>query len=231
MSFQHLTDKWHPTIGADHQQGPYLRMEMANVIRDHGLFKLPGICDRHVLYTDSNVIFANEITHQDMNWLKSLMPSSGPIFAMYGREHEKERLLPINTGVMMVDIPKFEQAWPDMFAFALAKGPFGAFDQGWITDYFESTPERKANSTLLPVYWNWKPYWPLASQVPVSQIKIFHFHGPKPGRGLETLAHCEPATSPYQHFILWASCCDHAKMGNYALQLFDMFKVSANLIC
>ena len=44
-----------------HLQGPFLKLDVPAVIRKHHLLDLPGVCQRHALYTDADIIFANTI--------------------------------------------------------------------------------------------------------------------------------------------------------------------------
>ena len=76
LSIQDEIAHWHRLddhLGHDHLMGPYLRMDIPLVSLKHGLFDLPSICPRHVLYTDADALFVNPLTHNDMNALKSFM--------------------------------------------------------------------------------------------------------------------------------------------------------------
>jgi hypothetical protein len=46
-------------------QGPWLRLDIPKLIKDHDLFNMPNVCKKHVIYKDVDVIFANRITKQD----------------------------------------------------------------------------------------------------------------------------------------------------------------------
>jgi hypothetical protein len=49
------------TTGNDHLMGPYLRLHIVSIMRDHPellLSQRPNICADHVLYTDSDVLFS-----------------------------------------------------------------------------------------------------------------------------------------------------------------------------
>ena len=54
-------------------QGILLRLDIPDIIEQNGLFDLPGICPQHVIYTDSDVIFANPVSHADIHKLKRQM--------------------------------------------------------------------------------------------------------------------------------------------------------------
>merc|ERR1711862_357012 len=86
-------------------------------------------------------------------------------------------------------------------------------DQQMLNIYRKNGNERK--HTLLPIYYNWKVYWKLEPSS-FSQIKIVHFHGPKPGRGLEGMAKCNLTAvsakvigrADYGPFLHQGICCD-----------------------
>jgi len=165
---------------------------------------LPNICPRHVLYTDSDVMFTNKITHKDMDMLKSLIPPSGKPYVLYGHEHVISHK-PQNTGIVLMDIPKFEKAWPEFLQFRRdVKGGVPSFDQGWFNLYHSKNKTYQERRALLPVYWNWKVYWKLEPSS-FSDLKIVHFHGPKPGIGVGSLALCDTnmtgVPAPYRYFV------------------------------
>eukprot|EP00526_Cylindrotheca_closterium_P014703 CAMPEP_0113627302 /NCGR_PEP_ID=MMETSP0017_2-20120614/14133_1 /TAXON_ID=2856 /ORGANISM="Cylindrotheca closterium" /LENGTH=283 /DNA_ID=CAMNT_0000537539 /DNA_START=231 /DNA_END=1079 /DNA_ORIENTATION=- /assembly_acc=CAM_ASM_000147 len=110
--------------------GPYLRLEIPALIKRHRLTSDHGICKEHVLYTDSDVMFVNTIHPADLAQLKGLSSYPSDAYVVYGRESNITGE-PKNTGVMMIDILRFEQEWPSILEFGIHNGPFSAFDQGW----------------------------------------------------------------------------------------------------
>jgi hypothetical protein len=71
LSFQdHVTHTKKPQAAI---MGPYMRLDIPQIIKKHHLWSSTtnGICQEdYVLYTDSDVLFANPITHHDMKSLK-----------------------------------------------------------------------------------------------------------------------------------------------------------------
>lgn len=172
-------------------------------MRKHGLFDLPGICSPHALYTDADVIFPNPLTVNDMHALKSFMiqrdrmPNNGkekqkniwkalkdrrdkkePPIIMYDRESVVHDTNPTNTGVMLMDVPRFgnELTVNSLLRFRNEHPDpkrFQAFDQGWMNLYFSQNEERRAFGHLLPIHWNWKLYWTLEPSH-FDDLKIVH---------------------------------------------------------
>jgi hypothetical protein len=146
---------------------------------------MPGVCARHVLYTDTDVIFANPLTHVDLEATIARISEPESAFVAYGPEaHQNDGAF--NTGVMFIDTYRFVKAFPAMLAFGISeKFRFPAYDQGWMNAFFTLTENEGGRTSLGPL-WNWKVYWPPVSP---STIKVIHFHGPKPGNGLEYIAY------------------------------------------
>ncbi|CAJ1932346.1 unnamed protein product [Cylindrotheca closterium] len=225
LSFQDLVNnKLVKNVHANHM-GPFLRIDVPKIVREHKLMDLPGICDRHVLYTDSDVAFVNKITQSDLDKLKKQIDPSTDAYTLYGHQ-TKSKGRPINSGIMLFDVYRFEQAWDSFLQFGYAKGPFLSFDQGWLNDYFMSTAERMANRSLLENEWNWKSYWRLAPNE-WWQVKIVHFHGPKIGKSLEYMAHCNTSDwvfdtygKTYASLVKNAICCDKGMTAKFMLDLY-----------
>ena len=229
--------------------GPFLRMEIPKIIENYNLWDIPGVChDGYVLYTDSDVFFPNPISHEDIRQLKSLMNSTtvvsngipsvkprSPAIVMYGREFAKYPQL-WNTGVMMIDVPKFSAEMPAILNYGLlvarekgnATVPFPACDQGWMNEYFSKQENQGRHlRTLLPINFNWKSYWGLTPSA-WSDLKIIHFHGPKPGRLLEEIAMCDfssgrghHAWSAYELLVREGICCDQGTTATSLLRSIE----------
>lgn len=103
----------------------------------------------------------------------------------YSTEQFRNQHKPFNTGVMFMNVPRWQKMWPSMLTFGVQHGfSFPSFDQGWINEYFVQHPGGRA---YLDEHWNWKVYW---GNDTVTAPRTVHFHGPKPGKGrwLECLA-------------------------------------------
>jgi len=236
LSFQDLmTKKLNKNQNTNHM-GPFLRIDIPFIVQQHKLMDLPGICDRYVLYTDSDVAFVNKITQYDLDKLKKQIDPSTDAYTLYGHQ-EKSSGHPKNSGVMLFDIYRFQEAWPSFLQFGYEKGPFLSFDQGWINDYFGSTPERLLNRTLLENEWNWKSYWRLAPNE-WHQVKIIHFHGPKIGKSLESMAHCDMSDwvfdnygKTYAGLVKNGICCDQGMTAKFMLDLYYELSPPRSIKC
>eukprot|EP00966_Prymnesium_polylepis_P014273 329602-Prymnesium_polylepis.1 len=161
--------------------GPYLRLDIPHIVREHNLFDLPCVCPEHALYTDTDVLFWN-VSRTAIAALLDYMRtrSNNDAYIMYGRESDMDYREPKNTGVFFMSIPRFEADLPKLLAFGNRHSfMFDAYDQGWLNHYYSHF---RRNRTMLPLMWNWKVYWPLPDPLP-EPVRIVHFHGPKPGRG------------------------------------------------
>ena len=94
LSFQQLiVDKLGQRYGLDMNsgdmlQGPLLRLDIPYLIEKHDLFQLPNICPDYILYTDSDVIFVNPITHEDINDLRTTLKNNQDAIVMYVINHK-----------------------------------------------------------------------------------------------------------------------------------------------
>ncbi|KAL3939985.1 MAG: hypothetical protein SGBAC_005384 [Bacillariaceae sp.] len=236
LSFQDLVNtKLVKNVHANHM-GPFLRIDIPKIVGEHKLFDLNGICDRHVLYTDSDVAFVNKITQYDLDKLKEQIDPSKDAYTLYGHQ-TKSSGRPINSGVMLFDVYRFAQTWPDFLRFGYAKGPFLSFDQGWLNDFYMSTPDRMLNRTILANEWNWKSYWKLAPNE-WNQVKIVHFHGPKIGKALEHMAHCSTTSwvfdnygKTYASLVKNGICCDKGMTAKFMLDLYHELSPPRSVKC
>jgi hypothetical protein len=110
--------------------------------------------------------------------------------------------------------------------------PFGGSDQEWLNSYFESREALGQQlRTLLPINFNWKAYWMLNPST-WYDLKIIHFHGPKPGRLFENIATCDFKSNTtdylwphYGPFVTQGVCCDHALLfGGRWRELLTIFR-------
>ncbi|KAG7343018.1 hypothetical protein IV203_020963 [Nitzschia inconspicua] len=145
-----------------------------------------------------------------------------------------------NTGVMLMDVPAFEAEWPSILQYTKRQPQFPGHDQLLLNSYFESQllgtsqDTRSAKRSLMSINWNWKAYWKLEPRSHES-IKVLHFHGPKPGKGLEEMAMCQidmdRVIPGYRRHISHAICCDQGKTANWAVNLFNQFSAPRHEVC
>lgn len=220
LSFQDVIDAhYKESWGANHRQGPWLRIEIPRLIEENGLIDMPNICKHHALYTDSDVIFPNKIDRADLKQLTRELSDAKAIVS-YGREDFKAPDMK-NTGVFLIDIQQFGDIVPGMIKFLKEEGPFDAFDQGLINTYFQNASLKRQ---LLPIHYNWKVYWKLAPST-FDQVRIVHLHGPKPSNGLEAIAYLDESLSSeqaYEHLVKEGICCDK---GQTALSILNSLRI------
>jgi hypothetical protein len=242
LSFQQDIEQWHSLVPnnknlqqARYKQGPYLRLDIPKLIPKHHLFDLPGVCDRHVLYTDADVIFSNKIEVPELAYLKSLLPQDGP-FIMYGRQLSLGAT-PENTGVILFDAYRLEEEFESILQFGRndpLKIVKGAFDQTWLDGYFVENPEHRHKITLLPIHWNWKTYWNLEPSS-AKDIRIIHFHGNKADDWLWRAAVCDKSERHQNPTLAWlldaTMCCDLGKIAALSKQLFGFFLPDQDQYC
>jgi hypothetical protein len=138
--------------------GAYLRLEVPELVREL------GGPDRHVLYTDCDVMFTAAFD--------GALAACAPAWFAVAPEHDPADPLAMNTGVMVMnvdalrgDAPAFRQTVRER----LAESVRSSFDQHAYRLHYRGRWEN------LPPVMNWKPYW---GRNPAAQI--IHFHGPKP---------------------------------------------------
>lgn len=167
----------------NHMQGPYLRLHVPVLIREHHLLT-KGICSDVVLYTDCDVVFLQVSAHAMMVEQRRLHDH------VWSFSSEAENIKALqNTGVMLINNTAFEGIYTDFIEFGInLKFRFKAFDQGWITQYSKT---HRGTARFLNTEWNWKVYWGNKGK---KDVKIVHFHGPKPGR--ETWLSCLASQDP-----------------------------------
>ena len=222
-------------------QGPFLRLEIPHFIKEHNLFGLPNICKQYALYTDVDIIFANRITQHDIQTLSKL---TGKAVALYGREYTKGERIE-NTGVMVVNVELFKQEVPHILdhkdhwgeekypQFTQRKG----LDQGLINSYRAMNDTTMEKFKLLPMHYNWKAYWGLEPSN-ISQVKIIHFHGLKPGLLLEDVARCNitglddsPYKEHYEVMFRQGVCCDQGRTAEWSIHAFHRLVAPKDELC
>ena len=197
--------------------GAYLRLDVPGVV--HTLTLDSDIDPSVVLYTDIDVMFLNDITSCSVDTPK--------LFSIGAQSQKGSKA---NTGVMLLNTKAFEPHVPEIVEYAKAKNwDFGAHDQGLLLDYFP-----QENISQLPDEFNWKGYW---GRPEAADPFIFHWHGPKPLRGLPCLlrqtvhkSSMSPAelaeaceSTPEVYASLFRESPDDGAYYNEALQLYEEF--------
>ena len=134
------------------------------------------------MYTDTDVLFAGDVPKRD------LPPLSGYAFAG-GLElfspHKKSSSL--NTGVMLIDVARFEAELPGMLEYAERQNfRFKTLDQALIQEWFSTAPRFRGQRAKLPGWANLRDDLfngrafihprKRADQPP----RMWHWHGYKP---------------------------------------------------
>jgi hypothetical protein len=106
-----------------------------------------------------------------------------------------------------------------------------------VNNYRESNDTLKEKFQLLPMHYNWKPYWGLEPSA-FSQVKILHFHGPKLGSGLEIMAKCNvtaisflPDNEAYNNHLRQGICCDRGRTAEWSLEAIYHLKAPIDDLC
>lgn len=171
-----------------------------------GIESDPNLESEYVFYTDTDVIFLDDIN-------TCILPK--PRVLAIGAEHVHDTKG--NTGVMTINIEKLREHYEPLVRYAVEKEwNLASFDQGVILGYFGQD-----DLDQLPDIFNWKGYWGNAPPG-ADPVRIIHLHGPKPSRGLECLHATANATGfevAFSHDEMMKAC--PAAPGGYAL-LFSM---------
>ena len=237
LSFQDDVDKGlmkKGVTGFNHRQGPFLRLDIPKMIKEHGLLDLPNVCKRHVLYTDVDVMFANDITMRDIELLSE---SVGEGIASYGREYSKSAHI-FNTGVMVMNVKRLDYEMPKIIEYAKSQDTYPRHDQKMLNGYREMNDQAHEMFNLLPMQYNWKAYWGLEPSS-LSEVKILHFHGPKLGRGLDEMSTCDVDAIfnlpkqflPYEPIIRQGVCCDQGRTATWSIDAIKMLRDSLEDLC
>jgi hypothetical protein len=182
------------------QLGAFMRLEvplvMPNALRAYA--DDPDVIKDYALYTDSDVLFLNDV-ELDKPFTRPSFFSIGP---------QGDRGLAENTGVMFMNVSAFAQHHQALIDYGIEQkwSTDLAYDQGLLTGY---AAERTIHIPVLPDTYNWKVspgrlkndpmvlaswllndachvckqgYW--GGSKDIDSIKIVHWHGPKPDRGI-----------------------------------------------
>lgn len=214
-------------------------MDIPKLAHDNNLLEGEGICSQHILYTDNDVLFANEIKKSDVQTLAAM---TGDAVAMYGRQYFKRADIS-NSGVMVMNVKQYMKEVPLMLDHIKNWGteqypqytqPDG-WDQRIVNNYRASSDITMAKFKLLPLHYNWKPYWGLEPSS-FEQVKIIHFHGPKPGRVLDEMGKCnltwdksvERFRRSYKRLFDEGVCCDQGRTADWSLKAVDVLRPQTN---
>lgn len=137
-----------------------------------------NITDDFILYTDNDVMFMNDISS-----LHSLRPT---YFMCAGEFNQIFNPLYMNSGVMWINWRNMYKEY-DNFVFFIKNNlhKFQTYDQDAIRLFYKDKMEE------FDYRFNYKPYWGVN-----DDIKILHFHGPKP-----TFNNKKLEGFPYQNLI------------------------------
>lgn len=176
------------------QHGSYIRLDISNILPKMlpHLRNASNVDTNYVLYTDTDVMF-----YADIN---SCLLKKPAIIAM---GPEIERNSSTNSGVMFMNVSAMGKELPSLLKFAAARRwAFRTYDQQLILDYKWSKDIEQIGDEF-----NWKGYW---GDIPENNapIRIFHFHGLKPGQCLECFL---TYRSIIQSNSICSSDCKHYK--------------------
>jgi lipopolysaccharide biosynthesis glycosyltransferase len=136
--------------------GTFLRIDIPIICK-----KL-NILDEYVLYTDNDVMFIDSVDN--------LLKFKPKHFICAGEFSPLTDYKGINAGVMWMNSKYMSETYNDFTKFILKNlNNFQVYDQDAYKQFY------KDKIDLLDYRYNYKPYWGKT-----NDIKILHFHGPKP---------------------------------------------------
>lgn len=120
--------------------------------------------EKYVLYVDIDVIFLKDIALDDLPKPKFL--AAAPEF-----DKNVSKMRYFNAGILLLNIDGMKEKCQQIFSKMENCIPTnkGLFDQGYLNEFCFKDME------LLPLIYNWKPYWGIN-----DEAVIIHFHGMKP---------------------------------------------------
>lgn len=170
--------------------------------------------------------------------MQSLAAMTGDAVAMYGRQFDKKMHIQ-NSGVMVMNVKEFRKAVPLMLDHIKHWGEEeykdhtenGIHDQSLINNYRGTNDTTMKKFTQLPMHYNWKPYWGLEPST-FAQVKIIHFHGPKPENVLGHMGKCNLTweeslqflKEPYGRLFDEGVCCDKGRTADWSIHAMDVLK-------
>lgn len=152
--------------------GAFLRVDIPIIC------EILNIDDEYVLYTDNDVMFISEISE--------ILEKKPDTFMCAGEFTKVARHWDMNSGVMWINWRYLQSTYKDFVEFIKNNlNKFNVYDQDAYKMFYNSSIGQ------LNYKFNYKPYWG-----PFDDIKILHFHGPKP-----TFTENDYTKFPYQHLI------------------------------
>lgn len=138
--------------------GTFMRMEIPVIEKE----------ETYVLYSDIDVIFNADILLEEL---------PHPVYLAAAPEFERnvENMKYFNAGILVMNIQGMKIKYKEFIRKieSRERNASGLFDQGYLNELCFDDME------LLPLEYNWKPYWGIN-----NQAKIIHFHGMKPSSNL-----------------------------------------------
>jgi len=136
--------------------GAFLRVDIPKICNDL------NIQDDYILYTDNDVMFLDDVS--------SLYELTPKYFMCAGEFDPNFTPMGMNSGVMWINWRNMYEDYENfVFYIKTNLSKFQVYDQDALKQYYVDKME-----SFGPEY-NYKPYWG-----PNDNIKILHFHGPKP---------------------------------------------------
>lgn len=134
--------------------GTFMRLDIPFIEKD----------EDYVLYCDIDVMFNKDIRLDELPLPRYL--AAAPEF-----DKDITKMNAFNAGVLLLNVQNMKEKISQIFSL-LQKGKpnaTGVFDQGFLNQFCFKDMD------LLPIEYNWKPYWGIN-----KEAKIIHFHGMKP---------------------------------------------------
>ena len=125
--------------------------------------------DEFVLYCDIDVLFNSDINLDELPKPRYL--AAAPEF-----DKNISNMTSFNAGILLLNVSNMREKVSEIFS-CLKKSErnsTGIFDQGFLNQFCFKDMD------LLPIEFNWKPYWGIN-----QQAKIIHFHGMKPNGNID----------------------------------------------
>jgi len=165
FSHKEYLEKTYPKIGQERKisydklAGTFMRFDVPFIEQE----------EEYVLYTDIDVIFMQDIKLNDIPKPKYL--AAAPEFFK-----DTSKMECFNAGILVLNVKNMRERILKIFSDLKSGKPnkINLFDQGYLNQYCFHDME------LLPLEYNWKPYWGIN-----KEAKIIHYHGMKPGGNLQ----------------------------------------------
>ena len=210
--FHDLTFHAELPMELDSEAGAYLRLDVPLIL--NAMKPLAADVEaEHVLYTDPDVIFLNDIDGCSLPKPKVLAMGTQGFLGSQARA---------SPGVMFMNTSALAEHRDRLLDFGRARKYASGSAQALTKAYF-----RPSQIAQLPMRFNWKPYW--GGGDASTTIALVHFYGPKPGGGLQCLLQdrvnkgkaCGSIPSLYRE--LFASAPDGGAFYNVMLQHWEMY--------